>query len=139
MENLTSKGIYLVKAGNHPDANISTAAIMRRGKYKCWQCMDTGNTLEINKPATYISVNSITQSCPTVCDPMDCSTPGIPYIYLTAISKSHGKYNPEIYNKYTHKKRKGDPNITLKMAIKSQENKRGREEKKQPTKIIPKQ
>ena len=23
-------------------------------------------------------LNSIAQSCPTVCDPMDCSTPGLP-------------------------------------------------------------
>ena len=26
------------------------------------------------------SVNSVTQSCPTLCDPMDCSTPGLPAI-----------------------------------------------------------
>ena len=24
------------------------------------------------------SINSVTQSCPTLCDPMDCSTPGFP-------------------------------------------------------------
>ena len=34
--------------------------------------------------------NSVTQSCPTLCDPMDCSMPGFPVHYLTpgACSKS---------------------------------------------------
>ena len=27
---------------------------------------------------SYISVSSVTQSCPTLCDPMNCSTPGLP-------------------------------------------------------------
>ena len=38
----------------------------------------------------------------------------------------------------THKKRKSNPNTTLKIAIKSHENKRGKEEKR-PTKTNPKQ
>ena len=25
-----------------------------------------------------VQFNSVTQSCPTLCDPMDCSTPGFP-------------------------------------------------------------
>ena len=25
-----------------------------------------------------VQLNSVTQSCPTLCDPMDCSTPGLP-------------------------------------------------------------
>ena len=28
--------------------------------------------------AGYQSVNSVAQSCPTLCDPMDCSMPGLP-------------------------------------------------------------
>ena len=27
---------------------------------------------------TYIQFSSVTQSCPTLCDPMNCSTPGLP-------------------------------------------------------------
>ena len=26
-----------------------------------------------------LQFSSITQSCPTLCDPMDCSTPGLPF------------------------------------------------------------
>ena len=26
----------------------------------------------------YVQFSSVTQSCPTLCDPMDCSTPGLP-------------------------------------------------------------
>ena len=66
MGNLISKGIHLVKAGNHPDANITTAAIMRRGEYKCWKCTDIGNAFEIKKLATYISVSSIAPFTPSV-------------------------------------------------------------------------
>ena len=35
------------------------------------------NTL-CNLSATYSSVRSVAQSCPTLCDPMNCSTPGLP-------------------------------------------------------------
>ena len=34
-----------------------------------------------------VSFNSV-QSCPTLCDPMDCSTPGLPVLSLTEISLS---------------------------------------------------
>ena len=27
---------------------------------------------------TYIQFSSVAQSCPTLCDPMNCSTPGLP-------------------------------------------------------------
>ena len=30
---------------------------------------------------TYIFCCSVTQSCPTLCDPMDCSTPGFPVLH----------------------------------------------------------
>ena len=26
----------------------------------------------------YVCISSVAQSCPTVCDPMNCSTPGLP-------------------------------------------------------------
>ena len=45
------------------------------------------------------------------------------------LSKSHGNCKPKIYNRYTEL-RKRNPNTTLKIVIKSQEDKRGREEKR---------
>ena len=33
---------------------------------------------EINSSFTTVQFNSVAQSCPTLCDPMDCSTPGLP-------------------------------------------------------------
>ena len=128
MRNLTSKGIHLVKVGNHPDANITTAAIMRRGKYKCWKCTDIGHAFEIKKLATYISVSSIAQLCLTLCNAMDSSTPGIPYIYLTAITKlQFGKYKPKIYNRYTHtqKKKQSKYNTKDRHQIERLQKKRG--------------
>ena len=29
-------------------------------------------------PLEQVQFSSVTQSCPTLCDPMDCSTPGLP-------------------------------------------------------------
>ena len=132
MGNLISKGIHLVKAGNHPDANITTAAIMRRGEYKCWKCTDIGNAFEIKKLATYISVSSIAQLCLTLCNPMDSSTPGIPYIYLTAITKlSFGKYKPKIYDRYTHTKKKKQSKYNTKdrYQITREQKRKGRKKK----------
>ena len=45
-------------------------------------------------------------------------------IYIeTAISKPHSNCKPKIYTTYTHKKRKRNPNSTLKIVNKSQEKK----------------
>ena len=41
-----------------------------------------------------------------------------------AIYESHGNHKPKTYNKYTHKKREKNPNITLPL------NHKGREQKK---------
>ena len=39
---------------------------------------------------TNCSCCSVTQSCPTLCDPMDCSTPGFPVLhYLLEFAKTH--------------------------------------------------
>ena len=32
----------------------------------------------LQEPFTYIQFSSVAQSCPTLCDPMNCSTPGLP-------------------------------------------------------------
>ena len=43
------------------------------------------------KILVYISqFSSVTQSCPTICDPMDCSTPGLPvYHQLLEFTQTH--------------------------------------------------
>ena len=44
------------------------------------------------EPLQFSSVSSVAQSCPTPCDPMDCSTPGflvhhqIPELYSNSVS-----------------------------------------------------
>ena len=39
---------------------------------------------------TYVPVCSVTQSCLTLCDPMDCSTPGLPVHYqLRELTQTH--------------------------------------------------
>ena len=38
----------------------------------------TPYSIEVLQPVNISSVQTVTQSCPTLCDPMDCSTPGLP-------------------------------------------------------------
>ena len=39
----------------------------------------------------YQSVSSVVQSCPTLCDPTDCSTPGFPVLHqLPELTQTHG-------------------------------------------------
>ena len=42
--------------------------------------MDTTEPLTFTFIFTFIQFNSVAQSCLTLCDPMDCSTPGFPFI-----------------------------------------------------------
>ena len=78
-------GIYLKqrKAGTStdicPPMFISALfIIVRRWKKPKWSLAEEW----ITKCGTYlqwnIQFNSVAQSCPTVCDPMNCSTPGLP-------------------------------------------------------------
>ena len=38
---------------------------------------------------SHIQFSSVTQSCPTLCDPTDCSTPGLPVHQLPAFTQTH--------------------------------------------------
>ena len=37
-----------------------------------------GTSLKNNHPTNAVQFSSVTQSCPTICDPMNRSTPGLP-------------------------------------------------------------
>ena len=46
-----------------------------------------------NFPSSFSSVSSVTQSCPTHCDPMNCSTPGLPVHHqLPKFTQTHGRW-----------------------------------------------
>ena len=41
-------------------------------------------------PGTLVQFSSVTQSCPTLCDPMNCSTPGLPVHHqLPELAETH--------------------------------------------------
>ena len=47
-------------------------------------------TCEYSQVPKYLSVSSVVQSCLTLCDPMDCSTPGFPvYHQLLELAQTH--------------------------------------------------
>ena len=50
-----------------------------------WVCMfKEGNNL------SSVQLSSVAQLCPTLCDPMDCSTPGFPVHYqVPELAQSH--------------------------------------------------
>ena len=39
---------------------------------------DRMNAINLVIPSASVQFSSVTQSCLTLCDPMDCSTPGLP-------------------------------------------------------------
>ena len=48
-----------------------------------WGCKESDTTERLNNNNLYeevqsVQFSSVTQSCPTLCDPMNCSTPGLP-------------------------------------------------------------
>ena len=48
------------------------------------------NILLRNLHSYYCLKSSVTKSCPTVCDPMDCSTPGFPVLHhLPEFAQTH--------------------------------------------------
>ena len=49
------------------------------GKLDCqMQKNKSGSILYLNDNSNWIRLSSVTQSCPTLCDPMNCSMPGLP-------------------------------------------------------------
>ena len=43
-----------------------------------------------DKSSRDVSISSVSQSCPAICDPMDCSTPGFPvYHQLPELAQTH--------------------------------------------------
>ena len=46
--------------------------------------------LQIVFAVEYVQFSSIVQSCPTLCNPMDCSTPGLPVLHkLQKLAQTH--------------------------------------------------
>ena len=60
----------LIQSHSHQDSMV----LAQRQKYRSME----QNRKPRDKSAHLSSVSSISQSCPTLCDPMNCSTPGLP-------------------------------------------------------------
>ena len=53
-----------------------------------WRCKDSDTTERLSTDSTSVQFSSVTQLCPTLCDPMNCSTPGLPvYHQLQSLLK----------------------------------------------------
>ena len=49
----------------------------------CW-----GYSSILSKKINVYQFSSVTQLCPTLCDPMDCGTPGFPVLYLPELAQT---------------------------------------------------
>ena len=56
-------------------------------------CKTLMKIIEVKRKKRYFEpigrVCSVTKSCSTICDPVDCSTPGFPVLYLLEFSQTH--------------------------------------------------
>ena len=52
--------------------------LLYRILYRIKNTEPSSNSLQIPSPVSSVQLSSVAQSCPTLCDPMDCSTPGLP-------------------------------------------------------------
>ena len=69
----------------------------KKGNINPFECRIPGNSKEMTrKPSSVINAkksvqfSSVTQSCPTLCNPMDCSMPGFPiHCQLPELAQTH--------------------------------------------------
>ena len=63
------------------------------GRLACcspWGCKEADTTEHLSTDTTSVQFNSVTQSCPTLFNPMDCSTPGLPVLHqLPEFTQTH--------------------------------------------------
>ena len=53
-------------------------------------CLDNCNCLLRDVPKSFLQFSSVAQSCPTLCDRMDCSMPGFPVHHqLQELAQTH--------------------------------------------------
>ena len=68
--------------------NIKKTKIMVSGPIMSWQI--DGETVETERLYFLVQFSSVAQLCPTPCDPMNCSTPGLPvYHQLLEFTQTH--------------------------------------------------
>ena len=84
------------KGERNPNIALKTIVIILNGKSvkqedrnkKELEKQKTVNKMTVGTP----SISSVAQSCPTLCDPMDCSTPGFPVHHqLPELAQTHAR------------------------------------------------
>ena len=103
---------FLLSSSESLILGLQTAAFQPSGHTACPWCMWGGRALLLFPPVSSVQFSSVTQSCPTLCDPMNCSMPGLPVHHQLpeftqthvhrvsdAIQPSHPLSSP-----YTHKR-----------------------------------
>ena len=60
-----------------PSSYLSTSAVHPENRYGVGAALDHCQQHKTHSCLT-LQFSSVTQSCPTLCNPMDCSTPGLP-------------------------------------------------------------
>jgi len=76
---------------NHHSSIIAKKKKKRVQVRLCFHCRQHGfNPWSGNQNTTWCTVSSVAQSCPTLCDATDCSTPGLPvHRQLPELTQTH--------------------------------------------------
>ena len=65
----------------------------------CWTC-----GFQVLPSCPLLQFSSVAQSCPTLCDPMDCSTPGLPVHHqLLEFTQTHVHWDDDAINHFSSK------------------------------------
>ena len=82
-------GLPFPPAGDLPDPGTEPASLTSPALAGGF--FTTTATLEVpSNPLSSVQFSSVAQSCPTVCDPMDCSMPGLPaHHQLSELAQTH--------------------------------------------------
>ena len=89
---MAGAGAQLSRRGRGP--RLITERSTDQVTLKTCPAQDTRNTHSCQTELVQqcsVQFSSVAQSCPTLCDPMDCSTPGFPVYYqLLELAQTHG-------------------------------------------------
>ena len=85
--------MILIATGEHcgPGSSFSQIDIFwTLCKYSIYMCKNLRDHYKLKNQDSTLQFTSVAQSCPTLSDPMDCSTPGLPvHHHLPELAQTH--------------------------------------------------
>ena len=100
---LTLEPIYRDYPPNMPSLviiKISKVIISPISRFAYSVLTDISNNMTFSHPYSSVQFSSVTQSCLILCDPMDCSIPGLPVHHqLSEFTQTHARWVSDAFQK----------------------------------------